>query len=90
MGSLEHNRGNISSLIGGNMLNFGMEAFFILFFINNATNLVISQIKFCDVITLVLYSSAMVFLQVPPRYLKTLKTRYNEYLLPFSLWFSGR
>ena len=46
MGSSEHNRGNMSSLIGGKMLNFGMEAFFILFFPNITTKLVISQIKF--------------------------------------------
>ena len=42
----EHNHGNISSLIGGKMLNFGMEVFFILFFLNIKTKLVISQIKF--------------------------------------------
>ena len=46
MGSSEHNRDNISSLIGGEKLNFGMEAFFILFFLNITTELVISQIKF--------------------------------------------
>ena len=46
MGSLEQNRGNISSLIGGSMPNFGMESFFILFFLNITTKLMISQIKF--------------------------------------------
>ena len=34
MGLSEHDRGNISSLIGGETLSFGMEAFFILFFLN--------------------------------------------------------
>ena len=52
MQSSDHNRGNISSLIGGEMLNFGMEAFFILFFLNIRTKLVILHINFCDVITL--------------------------------------
>ena len=49
MGSSEHNRPwqySISSLIGGKMLNFAMKAFFIMFFLNITTNLVISQIKF--------------------------------------------
>ena len=46
MGSSEHNLGNISSLIGGKMLNFGMEAFFIMFFLDITTKLVISQIRF--------------------------------------------
>ena len=46
MGPLEHNCGNISSLIAGKMLNFGMEAFFILFFLNITIKLVISQIQF--------------------------------------------
>ena len=46
MRSSEQNRGNISSLIGGKMLNFGMEAFFILIFLNITTKLVISQINF--------------------------------------------
>ena len=46
MGSSEHNRGNISSLIGGKVLNFSMEAFCILFFRNITTKSVISQIKF--------------------------------------------
>ena len=32
MGSSEHNCGNMSSLIGGKILNFGLEPFFILFF----------------------------------------------------------
>ena len=45
MGSSEHNRGIMSSLIGGKMLNFDMEAFFILIFLNITTKLVISQIK---------------------------------------------
>ena len=43
MGSSEQNRDNISSLICGKMLNFGMEAFFILIFLNITTKLVISQ-----------------------------------------------
>ena len=43
MGSSEHNRGNISSLIGGKMLNFSMEASFILVFLNIKTKLVILQ-----------------------------------------------
>ena len=42
----EHNRDNKSSLIGGNMLNLGMEAFFILFFLDITTKLVTSQINF--------------------------------------------
>ena len=46
MRSSEHNRSNISSLIDGKMLNFGMEACFILFFLTVTTKLVISQIKF--------------------------------------------
>ena len=46
MGSLEHNRGNKSSMIGGKMLNIGTEAFLILFFTNIITKLVNSQIKF--------------------------------------------
>ena len=46
MRSSEQNRGNISSLIGGKMLNFGMEAFFILVFLNIKIRLVISQINF--------------------------------------------
>ena len=46
MGSPEHNHGNISSLIGAEMLNFGKEAFCTLFFLNITTKLVISQIKF--------------------------------------------
>ena len=46
MGSPEHKGGIISSLIGGNMVNFGIEAFFILFFLNITSKLVISQIKF--------------------------------------------
>ena len=46
MMSSEQNRGNISSMIGGKMLNFGMEAFFMLIFLNITTKLVISQIKF--------------------------------------------
>ena len=36
MGSSEHNRGNMSSLMGGKMLNFGMETFFI--FLNLQSN----------------------------------------------------
>ena len=46
MGSSEHNRSNISSLIVGRILNFGMEALCILFFLNVTTKFVISQIKF--------------------------------------------
>ena len=46
MGSSEHNRGIMSSMIGGKMLNFGMEAFLILIFLDITTILVISQIKF--------------------------------------------
>ena len=46
MGSSERNRCIMSSLIAGKMLNFGMEAFFILIFLNIITNLVIPQIKF--------------------------------------------
>ena len=46
MRSSEHNRGIMSSLIGGKMPNFGMEAFLILIFLNITTKLVISQIKF--------------------------------------------
>ena len=46
MGLLEHNRGNISALIGGRMLNFGMEAFFIMLFLNITGKLVISEIQF--------------------------------------------
>ena len=42
---MEHNRGNISSLTDGKMLNFGIQAFFILFFLNITTKLVISQAK---------------------------------------------
>ena len=44
MGSSEHNRSNISSLIGGKMLNLSMEVFFYLAFseyynqISNFTN----------------------------------------------------
>ena len=45
MESSEHNRGNMSSLIGGKMLNFGMESFFIQIFLNITTKLVISEIK---------------------------------------------
>ena len=45
MGSSEHNHDIMSSLIGGKMLNFGMEAVFIFFFLNITTKLVISQIK---------------------------------------------
>ena len=41
-----NNRGNISSLTGGETLHFGMEAFYILFFLPITTELVISQIKF--------------------------------------------
>ena len=41
MESSQHNRGNISSLIGGKMLNFGIEAFLILIFLNITTKLVI-------------------------------------------------
>ena len=44
MRSSEQNRDNISSLICGKMLNFGMEAFFIFLIIT--TKLVISQINF--------------------------------------------
>ena len=44
MGSSEHNPGNISSLTGGNMLNFDKEDFF--YFVNITTKLVTSQIKF--------------------------------------------
>ena len=44
MRSSEHNRGNISSLIGGKMLNFGVEAFLILVFLNITTKLVISLV----------------------------------------------
>ena len=36
----------VSSLIGGKMLNFAMEEFSILIFVNITTKLVISQIKF--------------------------------------------
>ena len=47
MGSSEQNRDNISSLICGKMLNFSVEAFFVLFFLNITTKLLmISQIKF--------------------------------------------
>ena len=46
MWSSEYNCRNMSSQIGGKMLNFGMEAFFILYFLNITTKLVISQIKF--------------------------------------------
>ena len=46
MESLEHNCGNISSLMGEKMLNFGLEAFFILIYPNTTTKLVISQINF--------------------------------------------
>ena len=46
MESLEHNCGNILSLIASKMLNFGMEAFFILFSLNITTKLEISQINF--------------------------------------------
>ena len=46
MRSSGQNRGNISSLIGRKMLNFGMEGFFILIFLNITTKLVISQINF--------------------------------------------
>ena len=46
MGSSEHNRGIISSLMGGKMLNFIIEGFFVLFFLNVANKLVISQFKF--------------------------------------------
>ena len=42
----EQNRDNISSLIGGKMLSFGMEAFFILIVLNITTKLVISQMNF--------------------------------------------
>ena len=45
MGSSEHNRGNISSLLGNKLLNFSMEAFFILFSLNIITKRVISQNK---------------------------------------------
>ena len=47
MRSSEHNCVNISSrsLIDGKMLNFGMEACFILFYLNVTTKLVILQIK---------------------------------------------
>ena len=45
MRSSDHNRGNISSLIGGKVLNFGVEIFFIVFLLNITTNIVISQIK---------------------------------------------
>ena len=46
MGSSEQNHGNISSMICGKMLNFGMEACFILIFLNISTKLVILQIQF--------------------------------------------
>ena len=46
MGSSEHNRSITPSLIGGHMLNLGMEAFFILFFLNITSKLVILQNKF--------------------------------------------
>ena len=45
MGLTECNHGNIS-LIGGKMLNFGTETFFILLFQNITTKLLISQITF--------------------------------------------
>ena len=45
MEPLEHNCGYISSLMSGKMLNFGMEAFFILIFLNTTTKLEILQIK---------------------------------------------
>ena len=43
--SSEHNRGKMSSLIGDKMLDFSMEAFFILFFLNSTNILVMSKIK---------------------------------------------
>ena len=43
MGSSEHNCGIMPSVIGGKMLNFGIEAFLILIFLNIATKLVILQ-----------------------------------------------
>ena len=45
MGSSEHNHGNKPFLIDCKMLNFRMEAFFILF-LKITTKLVILQIKF--------------------------------------------
>ena len=45
MGLSEHNNGSILALIGRRMVNFGMEAFFILF-LNITSKLVISEIKF--------------------------------------------
>ena len=46
MGTSEQNSGNMSSLVGDKMLNFGMESFFILLFLNITTKLVIIQIRF--------------------------------------------
>ena len=57
MRSSEQNRGNISSLIGGKMVNFGMEAFFILIFPNITSKLVISQINELFVTSSLRYSS---------------------------------
>ena len=45
MASSEHNCGFMSSLIGGKIINFSMEAFLILIFLNITTKLVVSQIK---------------------------------------------
>ena len=45
MESLEQDRGNISSLISSKTLNFGIEGFFILNFLNITSKLVISQIN---------------------------------------------